>query len=58
MGAAAPVVFDAVESDVISALTNLGLARPAAETALRKARAAGVSSEFETLFRKSLEFSR
>jgi Holliday junction DNA helicase RuvA len=57
-GPAAPAVFDAVESDVISALTNLGLARPAAETALRKARSSGVSADFETLFRKSLEFSR
>ena len=54
----APVVFDAVESDVISALTNLGLARPAAETALRKARAAGAPNDFETLFRKSLDHSR
>lgn len=57
-GAAAPVVFDAIESDVISALTNLGLARPAAEAALRKARGAGAPGDFESLFRKSLEFSR
>lgn len=54
----APVVFDAVESDVISALTNLGLARPAAENALRKARSGGAGGDFETLFRKSLEHSR
>jgi Holliday junction DNA helicase RuvA len=57
-GAAAPIVFDAIESDVISALTNLGLARPAAEAALRKARSAGAPGDFESLFRKSLEFSR
>jgi holliday junction DNA helicase RuvA len=49
---------DPVEADVISALTNLGLAPPLAEQALRKAKAAGAAGEFETLFRKALELAR
>ena len=52
------VASDPVESDVISALTNLGLAPPLAEQALRKAKAAGAGGEFETLFRKALELAR
>jgi hypothetical protein len=36
----------------------LGLAPPLAEQALRKAKAAGVAGEFETLFRKALELAR
>jgi len=47
-----------LEDDVLSALLNLGCARPAAETAIRKARAAGVAEEFEPLFRKALEVVR
>jgi len=47
-----------VEEDVMSALLNLGCARPAAETAVRKARAAGAPPEFEPLFRRSLELVR
>jgi Holliday junction DNA helicase RuvA len=51
--------FSDVEYDVLSALTNLGCQRPAAETAIRKAVAAGVApNEFEFLFRKSLELVR
>jgi Holliday junction DNA helicase RuvA len=42
----------------MSALLNLGCARPAAEAAVRKARAAGVAAEFEPLFRRSLELVR
>ena len=49
---------DPVESDVISALTNLGLAQPLAEQALRKAKANGATGDFETLFRKALEQAR
>ena len=49
---------DPVDADVISALTNLGLAPPLAEQALRKAKAAGAVGEFETLFRKALELAR
>jgi hypothetical protein len=43
---------------VLSALSNLGCARPAAEAAVRKARASGVAEEFEPLFRKALELAR
>jgi len=60
--AAAPMAantkIDPVESDVISALTNLGLAQPLAEQALRKAKATGSAGDFETLFRKALEQAR
>jgi Holliday junction DNA helicase RuvA len=47
-----------VEQDVLSALLNLGCARPQAEGAVRKARAAGAGTEFEPLFRRSLELVR
>jgi Holliday junction DNA helicase RuvA len=47
-----------VEQDVISALLNLGCNRATAEGAVRKAKAAGAASEFEPLFRKSLELVR
>ena len=45
----------ALDEDVLSALLNLGCARPAAEAAMRKARAASAPDEFEALFRKALE---
>jgi Holliday junction DNA helicase RuvA len=48
----------ALEEDVLSALLNLGCARPAAEAAVRKARAGGAPEEFEPLFRKALELVR
>jgi len=52
----------AIEQDVLSALLNLGCARPAAEAAVRKARVAGAppppSTEFEPLFRRALELVR
>lgn len=47
-----------LDEDILSALLNLGCARPAAETAVRKARAAGVPDQFEPLFRKALELVR
>jgi holliday junction DNA helicase RuvA len=47
-----------VEQDVLSALLNLGCARPQAEAAVRKAKAAGVSADFEPLFRRALELVR
>ena len=47
--------LNAVEQDVLSALLNLGCQRAAAETAVRKARAAGAGTDFEPLFRKALE---
>jgi holliday junction DNA helicase RuvA len=47
-----------VEMDVLSALINLGCQRGAAETAIRKAAAAGAGGSFEPLFRRSLELVR
>jgi len=43
-----------VEEDVLSALMNLGYARPSAEAALREARAASPNGEFEEWLRGSL----
>ena len=51
-------VFTALEEDILSALGNLGAARPNAETAMQKAQAAGVGNDFEVLFRKALELLR
>ena len=48
----------AIDQDVLSALLNLGCARPAAEAAVRKAKAAGVPADFEPLFRRALELVR
>lgn len=52
----------AIEQDVLSALLNLGCARPAAEAAVRKARVNGTppppEAEFEPLFRRALELVR
>jgi Holliday junction DNA helicase RuvA len=53
----APALTD-LETDVASALANLGCQRGAAETAIRKAVAAGAGPDFETLFRKALELVR
>ncbi len=50
--------LNAIDEDVLSALVNLGCPRPAAETAIRKARAAGAGDAFEPLFRKALEMVR
>ena len=56
---AAPAgALSATDQDVLSALLNLGCARPAAEAAVRKARTAGAPDEFEPLFRKALELVR
>jgi len=57
-GATAQPAFNPVETDVLSALLNLGCARPVAEAAVRKAKAAGADAKFELLFRRSLEFVR
>ena len=54
----APPSLSALDEDVLSALLNLGCARPAAETAVRKARAGGAPDQFEPLFRKALELVR
>jgi Holliday junction DNA helicase RuvA len=47
-----------VDQDVLSALLNLGCGRPQAEAAVRKAKAAGTTTEFEPLFRRALELVR
>jgi holliday junction DNA helicase RuvA len=47
-----------LEQDVLSALLNLGCNRSAAEAAVRKAKSAGAPTEFEPLFRRSLELVR
>jgi Holliday junction DNA helicase RuvA len=54
---AQPTLSD-VELDVLSALVNLGAQRPQAETAIRKAAAAGAGAEFEPLFRRAMEMLR
>jgi holliday junction DNA helicase RuvA len=51
-------VLSATDQDVLSALLNLGCARPQAEAAVRKAKAAGAPSDFEPLFRRALELVR
>lgn len=56
--AAAAPILSRLDEDVLSALINLGCARPAAEIAVRKARAGGVPDEFEPLFRRALELVR
>jgi Holliday junction DNA helicase RuvA len=57
-GLAGGTALAGVEQDVLSALVNLGCSRPAAETAVRQAKAAGVAAEFEPLFRRALELLR
>lgn len=48
-----------VDQDVLSALLNLGCARPQAEAAVRKAKAGGGGmTDFEPLFRRALELVR
>lgn len=54
---AAPAL-SAIDQDVLSALLNLGCARPQAEGAVRRAKAAGGPAEFEPLFRRALELVR
>jgi len=50
--------LSAVDQDVLSALLNLGCARPAAEAAVRKAKTSGTAADFEPLFRRALELVR
>lgn len=57
----AAAALSAIDQDVLSALLNLGCARPQAESAVRKAKAAmgpGGSADFEPLFRRALELVR
>lgn len=56
--AGAPAPLSSLDEDVLSALVNLGCAKPAAEAAIRKARQTGAPDEFEPLFRRSLELVR
>jgi Holliday junction DNA helicase RuvA len=59
-GPAAPAAdtLSPIDQDVLSALLNLGCARPQAEAAVRKAKATGTWPEFEPLFRRALELVR
>jgi Holliday junction DNA helicase RuvA len=50
--------LSAVEQDVLSALLNLGCARPQAEAAVRKAAPSISPISFEPLFRRALELVR
>jgi Holliday junction DNA helicase RuvA len=55
----APDSLSPLDQDVLSALLNLGCARPQAEAAVRKAKAGGGGMlEFEPLFRRALELLR
>jgi Holliday junction DNA helicase RuvA len=55
----APDALSPLDQDVLSALLNLGCARPQAEAAVRKAKAGGGGMlEFEPLFRRALELVR
>jgi Holliday junction DNA helicase RuvA len=54
----APDSLSPLDQDVLSALLNLGCARPQAEAAVRKAKAGGGMLEFEPLFRRALELVR
>lgn len=54
----APEALSPVGQDVLSALLNLGCARPQAEAAVRKAKGAGAPADFEPLFRRALELVR
>jgi Holliday junction DNA helicase RuvA len=57
-GAAPAPSLSQIEQDVLSALLNLGCARPAAEQAVRKAKGGGAGAEFEPLFRRALALVR
>jgi holliday junction DNA helicase RuvA len=50
--------FNAVEEDVISALANFGVSRPAAGEAVTKARSQTLPNDFDPLFRRALKLVR
>lgn len=50
--------LNAVEEDVISALSNFGATRAAAEAAVGKARSPSESNDFDALFRRALKLVR
>jgi Holliday junction DNA helicase RuvA len=56
--ASAKSAFNTTEEDVISALANFGVARPAAETAVTKAKSASEGNDFDGLFRRALKLVR
>src|ERR1043166_9021486 len=56
--AAPAAALSPIDQDVLSALLNLGCARPQAESAVRKAKAPGTADVLEPLFRRALELVR
>jgi len=56
--ASAKSAFNTTEEDVISALGNFGVARPAAEAAVTKAKSASEGNDFDGLFRRALKLVR
>jgi Holliday junction DNA helicase RuvA len=56
--ASARSAVSATEEDVVSALSNFGSTRAAAEAAVVKARSAVESNEFDSLFRRALKLVR
>jgi len=56
--ASAKSSFNTTEEDVISALANFGVARPAAEAAVTKAKSAIEGNDFDGLFRRALKLVR
>src|ERR1035441_5567099 len=54
----AAATLSAIDQHVLSALLNLGCARPQAEAAVRKAKVGGAALGFEPLFRRALELVR
>jgi Holliday junction DNA helicase RuvA len=56
--AAAKSAFSDVEEDVISALSNFGASRAAAEAAVTKARSASEPNDFDPMFRRALKLVR
>lgn len=53
-----PAALTSLEQDVLSALLNLGCARPAAEAAVRKVKTQSPPDQFEPYFRRALELIR
>lgn len=56
--ASAKSAFNTTEEDVISALANFGVTRPAAEAAVTKAKSATDGNDFDGLFRRALKLVR
>ena len=56
--ASARSAFNTTEEDVISALANFGVSRPAAEAAVTKAKSASEGNDFDGLFRRALKLVR